>query len=198
MNKAMTTFDIEFRSTQDEEKMTVEGYALKFETPTLLREWSDGSKTFEQIERGALDGTDVSNVVLNKNHDDNLLLARTINKSLELIVDDIGLKIKATLPNTQLGRDVFEEIRTGLLSKMSFRWTGGDRSVDYFDNGDTMVHWKSLGTLYDVSAVAFPAYDDTSIAELRSLRKPTENGKAVKESRNENIRTQILRRLYEV
>lgn len=168
MKKATTTFDFEFRSSPNDDEMIVEGYALKFDKPTLLYDFGD-SKVYEQIERGALKKTDIKDVVLNKNHDDNLLLARTINKSLELIVDDIGLKIRAKLPNTQMGRDVFEEIRSGLLNKMSFRWTGGERSVDHHEDGNRLVRWTMLGKLYDVSAVAFPAYDDTSISEMRKL-----------------------------
>lgn len=157
--------------------MIVEGYALKWDTPTMLYR----GKTWmwiEEIRKGALDESDLSNVVFNKNHDDNLLLARTTNGSLKLIIDDVGLKIIAELVNTAFARDVFEEIKTRLLDKMSFRWRGGDYDeTNGVKDGVDYVHtvWTKLEKLSDVSVVAFPAYDDTSIEAARSRIKPTGN-----------------------
>ncbi len=78
---------VEFRAA--EEDMVIEGYALKFESPATYYGLT------EVISKGALDEADMKDVPLRYNHEEShLILARTRNKSLELIVDEIGLKIR--------------------------------------------------------------------------------------------------------
>ena len=84
----------------DNDKMIIEGYAIVFDEPTDIG-------YVEVIERGALDNCDMRDVCLKYNHEDTwLIMARTRNKSLQLSVDDHGLKIYAELIDTQTNRDV--------------------------------------------------------------------------------------------
>ena len=85
----------EVRALENEEEMIVEGYAVVFESVTDLG-WCK-----EVIDRNAFSNCNMQDCVMKYNHTDNLLiLAKTRNHSLELIVDDHGLKIRAKLIDT--------------------------------------------------------------------------------------------------
>lgn len=155
---------IEVRAVDnDEEKMLVEGYAITFDSPAT-HEY--GSRKFtEIIKRGALDKADMKDVPLRYNHNDNvMIMARTRNKSLQLIKDDKGLKIQAELLDTQSNRDLYKAIQEGLIDKMSFAFTvadGGDTWT--FGDSETYRDVTNIKKLWDVSVVDTPFYDSTSI-----------------------------------
>lgn len=153
---------IELRAA-DDEKMILEGYAVVFETPATHRQ---GKYSFtEVIKRGALDGTDMKDVPLRYNHNDTwAIIARTRNNSLQLTVDDVGLKIRAELIDTQSNRDIYKSIKAGLIDKMSFAFTVAERG-DKWEYGDTDTYREinNIEKLYDVSVVDTPFYDTTSV-----------------------------------
>ncbi len=150
----------EIRATS-EEKMIIEGYAIKFNEETLIGSEDYGFR--EEIAASALTGAKMSDVPLKYNHQDNfLVLARTRNKSLELEIDDVGLKIKAELLDTQSNRDIYLMVRNGLLDKMSFEFTVKSQSWDR--SGEIPKRTvKEIDRLYDVSIVDVPAYEGTSV-----------------------------------
>lgn len=147
----------------DEEKMLVEGYAIIFEQPATHD--YGGRKFTETIKRGALDKTDMKDVPLRYNHNDNvMIMARTRNKSLQLIKDDKGLKIQADLLDTQSNRDLYKAIQEGLIDKMSFAFNvadGGDTWT--FGEEETKREVTDIAKLWDVSVVDTAFYDSTSI-----------------------------------
>lgn len=148
----------EVRALEDvqEEKMIVEGYAIVFDEPTDLG-------YIEVIERGALDNCDMSDVCMKYNHENNtLIMARTRNKSLQLTVDEHGLKVYAELIDTQSNRDLYKSIQAGLLDKMSFAFIVSDANWDTIDGRDVR-RIKGIEKLFDVSVVDVPAYDQTEI-----------------------------------
>ncbi|MDD6127442.1 MAG: HK97 family phage prohead protease [Veillonellaceae bacterium] len=150
--------------------MVVEGYAAVFESPTVLYESEySGYQYLEQITRGAFDGADMSRTVFKYNHGDNaLVLARTSNGSLKLEADEHGLKVTATLAETTAGRDLYTLIRGGYIDKMSFAFTVDATTKAQDDKAKRYLRSiDKIGTVYDVAAVDFPAYDDTEI-EARS------------------------------
>lgn len=105
----------------------------------------------------------MSDVCLKYNHEDDfLIMARTRNKSLQLTVDEHGLKIYAELLDTQSNRDIYKSIRAGLLDKMSFSFIVSDASWDTVDGKDVR-RITGIAKLFDVSVVDFPAYDQTEI-----------------------------------
>lgn len=144
--------------------MIVEGYAFKYDTETVLYEREDGFQYREVIEKGALDGADISDVPFKYNHNDGVfIVARTRNSSLQLIPDDIGLFIRARFIDTQTGRDFFKMIQERLIDKMSFAFTeSNDYSEEYGDNFVTH-HIRKFIRIWDVSGVDIPAYDATEI-----------------------------------
>lgn len=140
-----------------EEKMIVEGYAIVFDEPTDL-----GGYT-EIIERSALNNCDMDDVCMKYNHEDGvLIMARTRNKSLQLTVDEHGLKVYAELIDTSLNRDIYKSIRAGLLDKMSFAFIVSDANWDTINGKDTR-RISGISKLFDVSVVDVPAYDQTEV-----------------------------------
>lgn len=149
----------EVRAIGDEEsdRMIVEGYAIVFDEPSDL-----GGYT-EIIERGALDNCDMTDVCMKYNHEDTvLIMARTRNRSLQLSVDDHGLRVYAELIDTTSNRDIYKSIRSGLLDKMSFAFIVSDANWDTIDGRDTR-RISGIAKLFDVSVVDVPAYDQTEI-----------------------------------
>lgn len=145
----------------DEREMIVEGRAIVYDSPTVLYE-IDGIQYKEVIARGALEGADLRDVPFKYNHSDSVMvMARTRNKTLELIPDDQGLLIRAKLANTTAGRDLYELIRRGDIDKMSFAFTVAEQSYDRDTRIRKIIRIKRL---WDVSAVDTPAYDQTSIS----------------------------------
>lgn len=155
---------IEIRTVDNEEnKMLIEGYAITYDQPATHQY---GSRKFtETIKSGALDNTDMKDVPLRYNHNDNvMIMARTRNKSLKLKKDEIGLKIQAELLDTQSNRDLYKAIQEGLIDKMSFAFTvadGGDTWT--FGQEETKREVTDIAKLWDVSVVDTPFYDSTSI-----------------------------------
>ena len=145
----------------DANEMIVEGRAIVYERSTVLFE-VDGVKYYEVIARGALDGTDLRDVPFKYNHSDNVMvMARTRNKTLELIPDDEGLLVRAKLANTTAGRDLYELIRRGDVDKMSFAFTVEKDEYDRDSRTRRILRFKRI---WDVSAVDAPAYQDTYIS----------------------------------
>lgn len=141
--------------TEENNDMIVEGYAAVFETETDLG-WCK-----EVISRDAFNDCDMNDCVLKYNHNDNcLILARTRNKSLELEVDNKGLKIRATLIDTTQNRDIYKMIKAGLLDKMSFAFSVRKQEWDYENDVRRITE---ISQLFDVSVVDVPAYETTEI-----------------------------------
>ena len=137
----------------------VEGYATTFDTPYVLYE-IDGVQYFEKIARGALDGADVSDVIMQYDHMGKVM-ARLSNGTLSLEADAHGLKICADLSKSAAAKDLYEEIRNGLITKMSWAFTIAEESYDRQTHTRTIEKIKKV---YDVSAVSIPANGDTDIA----------------------------------
>lgn len=157
MEKAMKETRIsELRALQeDNDEMIIEGYAAVFETETDLG-WCK-----EIISRNAFDNCNMNDCVLKYNHNDNcLILARTRNKSLELLVDNHGLKIRAKLIDTTQNKDIYKMIKSELLDKMSFAFSVRKQEWDY-ENDTRRI--TDISQLFDVSVVDIPAYDTTEI-----------------------------------
>jgi len=146
---------------EGENEMIVEGRAVVYESPTVLYE-IDGVQYKEVIARGALEGADLRDVPFKYNHSDSVMvMARTRNRTLELIPDDHGLLIRAKLANTTAGRDLYELIRRGDIDKMSFAFTVAEDSYDRETRTRRILRFQRI---WDVSAVDTPAYQDTHIS----------------------------------
>lgn len=157
--RTMNPLVVQQQAQGDEQTYRAEGYATTFDVPYLLYEF-DGVKYFEQISGNALDGADVSDVVFRFDHEGHVY-ARTKNGTLTLNPDGHGLKINADLSTTEAARQMHEEIRTGLIDKMSWAFTVAEDSYNSETRTRTILKIKKV---YDVSAVTFPADADTDIS----------------------------------
>ncbi len=157
---------IEIREEQDGRKI-VEGYATTFNEEYKL--WGDERyQVLEMVDRNAFDNCDMADVIMQYDHEGRVF-ARTGNGTLKLEADDHGLKITADLGGTELGRQLYEEIKGGYTNKMSFgfRVKTAERTIEEDEvTGNTTVHRKitAIEKLYDVSAVSLPANDATEIS----------------------------------
>lgn len=150
-----------------DDSMTVEGYACTFNQPYLL--WEDGEiRVYEQIDAAAFNECDMADVIMQYNHQGRVF-ARTRNNTLHLTADQRGLKITADLGGTDLGTQVYNEIKGGYTDKMSIgfrveedeRTEARDAAAGIWIITRTI---KKVKKLYDVSAVSMPANDMTSIS----------------------------------
>lgn len=155
--------------------LILEGVAIVFDTPTIINDVG-GSYT-EIIKRGALDHADLSDVHLFYNHDANKVpLART-PKTMELKQSTVGLEFRATLPNTESAREVYEAVKRGDLSGCSFAFTVPEGGDEYDPATNTRTIFK-ISKLYECSVVPFPAYPQTSVEARNAQAASLNNFKA--------------------
>ena len=135
-------------------------YATTFDAPYLLYEFEDGTKIYERIDAHALDGADMSDVIMQYDHEGRVF-ARQSNKTLILQPDYKGLKVAADLGKTDLARGLYQDIEAGMINKMSWAFSVAEESYDRETHTRTILKIKKV---YDVSAVSIPANGDTEIS----------------------------------
>lgn len=152
---------IQIRAAEQNENndLIIEGKAIVFNQKTLLFDDGD-NQYFEMIDSHALDGVDLSNVYLYYNHS-NKAVARTKNKTLELIVKQDGLYFKAKLINTTYGSDLYKMVQSGLVDKCSFAFTIAEQD---FDSSSNTFIVRKIDKLFEISLVDFPAYENTNVS----------------------------------
>lgn len=164
------TMTMSVREAGNDNEMIVEGYATTFNQPYMLYDSRD-FKIVEQIAPTAFDGCDMTDVIMQYNHEGRVF-ARNKNGTMTLSVDAIGLKVTANLGGTEIGRQLYGEIKGKYTDKMSFGFVVAEdqRSVmvDHENNVETVTRTiTKIKKLYDVSAVSIPANDMTSISARR-------------------------------
>ena len=205
-NREYRNLTVEARAIEDqgEEKRIVTGYASTFDEPYVLYD-GDGWKYLEVVDRGAFDETDMSDVIMQYDHRGRVF-ARTRNNTLTVTPDDKGLFIEADLGGTEIGRELYEEIRGGYTDRMSFGFTVNGEFEEYEKTEEGVAlytrHITSVEKLYDVSAVSLPANDGTSIeadATTRSIGNLTDGViERIQAERLEEQRIELERRRAEV
>lgn len=164
-NLEIRSFNIELRD--EPESRHIEGYGSVFNERSL-----DLGGFVEMIAPGAFDGViDRSDVKCYLDHNpEKGILARSRNGkgSLSLVVDEKGLRYEFDAPHTNLGDEVVEGLKRGDYSQSSFAFTVDDEIWTKEEDGTYLRTITKIGGLYDVSIVANPAYEGTSVA-LRSL-----------------------------
>lgn len=141
----------------------VEGYAARYEPYVLYYDFDPETgeevPIYERFEPGCFDTADMSDVIFQYDHAGKVL-ARTGNGSLIVSADETGLFFAADLGRTEAARSLYDEVKAGMVTKMSWRFRCGDY---HFDRGtNTIVHTR-IAKVYDVAAVSIPANDNTEI-----------------------------------
>ena len=167
--------DREYRSLvlAPKDDYVVEGDFSTYDEPYLLGSYDEPGyrvEVWEQVKRGAFDDTDMTDVIMQYDHRGRVF-ARKSNETLEIELDDTP-HMRAMLGGTEIGRQLYEEIKGRYTTKMSFGFTVSSDEITQTEENreDGTVLIKSLRTitgikkLYDVSAVSLPANDQTSIS----------------------------------
>lgn len=161
-NMILRALDPEIEETEEKR---VEGYASTFNEPYVLYE-DDWIVYREQVAPDAFDNADMSDVIMQYDHAGRVF-ARISNGTLSVDPDEKGLLVNADLGGTELGRQLYDEIRGGYTDKMSFGFTVATdeelRSDREDGRRDILRTITGIAKLYDVSAVSIPANDGTSI-----------------------------------
>lgn len=179
--------DIEIRSNielraLEGEKSTIHGY-IPYNSN------SEGLPWVERLARGCFTKTlqESRDILALYDHATGNLLARTSNGSLRFNDTDAGLEFEIDLPETQLGKDSYEMVRSGLIGGCSFGFTAVQDEWTYENNQETRVILEAR--LYEVSLVAQPAYPQTNVA-ARSLSSMFE-GKELTEDEQKSVQAEI-------
>ena len=155
---------------QGEERKIVSGYASVFNTPYTLFE-DDELVIQEQVSDKAFENADLTDVIFQYNHEGRVF-ARVSNGTLTVAPDDKGLSIEADLGGTDIGNQLYQEIKGGYTTKMSYGYTvdGAEWTESRLDDGRILElrTVTSVSKVYDVSAVSIPANNATSIS-VRNL-----------------------------
>jgi len=150
--------DMQFRAAE-EENYIVEGYATTYDDPYVLYEF-EGQQYRERIDRDALLEADMRDVIFLYNHE-GMVFARQSNGTLQLSSNDKGLYVRADLSSTEDSRRMYESIKAGLVTQMSWAFTVAEE--DYDEKKKTR-NIRKVKKVYDVSAVAIPANPNTDIS----------------------------------
>ena len=161
---------IEVRESEGDE-MTLEGYAAVYNSETDLGHFR------EVIKPGAFDDVLDNDVRALINHDPNLILGRTTNGTLELSVDERGLKYRVKLGDQQYAKDFYESVKRGDISQSSFAFTIDKQS---WNEERTVRSVDKVRQLLDVSPVTYPAYAAATV-QARDQQPEIEDTNAVAE-----------------
>ena len=189
MNKETRAFNFEVRAEQNEQHGTfITG------TPIVFNQATDLGWFEEKIARGALDGTDLKDVRFLVGHNTSMIpLARSRNNNenstMQMTVDADGMNIRVDLDteNNAEARALYSAVKRGDISGMSFMFivdkdSWADAESDYPKR--TVEH---ISRVLEVSAVAFPAYPQTSI-QIASEGDGLESAKASLESERTRLK----------
>lgn len=190
-----------FDTTQNEQddKLVLRGVPIVFNRPTVLWE-CDGIEYKEVIAPGALEGCDLSDFILNRNHgmNDGTVYARTRNGSLRYQITPTDVSIEADLDaEDERHRNLHRDVVKKRVDKMSFSFSIRECSYDRETHTRTILKIKKL---YDVSAVDFPAYNDTSLTTARDFfsAEHAKEFKALEQSSLRRRRLALALKTYEI
>ena len=179
-NKEIRAFNFEVRANNNEDHGNfIEGRAIVYDAPTDMGWYT------EIIDSGALTDTDLKDVRFLINHNTDMIpLARSRNNNenstMQMsVVDGEGMDIRADLDteNNADAKSLYSATERGDIDGMSFMFTVDGDTWEGIDTEHPTRHIRSIGKVFEVSAVTFPAYEQTSL-EARGLTDALENARA--------------------
>ena len=212
MNKEVRSLEFEIRA---EETGSEERAGRITGTPIVFNQVTDLGWIRETIDPGALDNTDLKDVRFLVGHDTSgIPLARSRNNNnnstMQLTKDAEGLGMRADMDieNNNTARALYSAAGRGDISGMSFMFRVDKDSWDDLDTDKPLRHIRHISRIYEVSAVAFPAYEgtdleaadesgrlDSLVASLESARERLKEERAkAQEAERREAALQILRR----
>lgn len=188
LKKEIRAFNFEVRAEENEEH----GHFLSGR-PIVFNQRTDIGWYDEIIDSGALDTTDLKDVRFLVNHNTDMIpLARsrnnTQNSTMQMSVDEYGMTIRVDLDteNNADAKSLYSAVSRGDVSGMSFMFTVDKDSWDEIDTDHPTRHIRSIRSVFEVSAVTFPAYSQTSI-QARGLSDALDSARESLESERVRI-----------
>lgn len=176
-------YEFEIRAEENEQGDIITGRPIVYNSRTDLGWWD------EVIEQGALDGADLTDVRFLVNHNTKMIpLARSRrnngNSTMQLTPDVEGLDMSANIDveNNSTAKKLKSAITRGDITGMSFMFSIDDEEWEELDSDHPTRRIKKIGSVVEVSAVTWPAYDATSInardkEALENARQALENAR---------------------
>ena len=196
MTREIRAFQFEMRAERDEKHGDhITGVPIVYEAKTDIAGWYE-----EKIAAGALDGADLRDVRFLVNHNASMIpLARSRNNNenstMQMSVEEDGLHIRVDLDTegNAEARSLYSAIRRGDISGMSFAFRVDSDSWEDLDTDYPKRTITGIGKVFEVSAVTWPAYDQTSL-EARSNANALDSAASVLESARAEKRAAAERR----
>lgn len=160
-------YSFEIRANEDKENKnyTLTGRPIVYNSKTDLGYFD------EVIESGALDKADLKDVRFLVNHDTSKIpLARATeknkNSTMIFVVDKngMGIIVELDVENNSEARALYSAVQRGDITGMSFMFTIDDEEWENLESEHPTRHIKSIGQVFEVSAVTFPAYEASEIS----------------------------------
>lgn len=179
------SYNFEIRAENDERGNIITGQPIVYNSRTNLGLFD------EIIDTGALDGADLRDVRFLVNHDmSKIPLARSRrnngNSTMQLNADNtgMGIYVKLDTENNAEARALYSAVQRGDISGMSFMFSIDGESWEDLESEHPTRHITKIGTVVEVSAVTFPAYDSTTI-NARDSKALDSARAALEKARNE-------------
>lgn len=158
-------YSFEVRAEENEHGSIITGRPIVYNSRTDLGYFD------EVIESGALDSADLTDVRFLVNHDTSKIpLARSrrnnANSTMKFSVDLMGLNldwVKLDTENNSEARALHSAVQRGDITGMSFMFSVDDEEWTELESEHPTRHIKKIGSVVEVSAVTFPAYESTEI-----------------------------------
>lgn len=164
MTLTRSSYQFEVRATSDDNGTYITGRPIVYNSRTNIGPFD------EIIERGALDKANLKDVRFLVNHDTSKIpLARSRNNNknstMQLSVDNDGMAIRVNLDieNNAEAKSLYSAVKRGDISGMSFMFGIDDEEWENLESEHPTRHIRAISTVVEVSAVTFPAYEDTEI-----------------------------------
>lgn len=192
-DKEIRSYTFNIRAFENEQYgHYIEGLAVVYELPADLGDFT------EIIRQGALNGTDLKDVKFLVNHDTNMIpLARSRNNNqnstMQLSINPEGLKIRVNLDieNNAQAAALYSAVQRGDIDQMSFMFIITDEEWQDLDTDHPTRVILSIGKVFEVSAVTFPAYEQTTLS-ARNQNSVLESARKSLESERKQRRNALL------
>lgn len=193
------SYSFEIRAEETENGRTITGRPIVYNSRTDLG-WFD-----EVIDSGALDKADLTDVRFLVNHDTRKIpLARsrrnTPNSTMQLMPDSMGMAIRVNLDteNNAEARSLYSAVERGDITGMSFMFSIDGEEWENLESDHPTRRIKSIGTVVEVSAVTFPAYEATEISArskeaLDNARLAVETARSAQNNKSLESDLEVLR-----
>lgn len=182
-------YNFEVRAEETEQGSIITGRPIVYNSRTDLGYFD------EVIELGALDGADLTDVRFLVNHDTSKIpLARSRrnngNSTMQLSIDEFGMSIRVVLDteNNAEARSLYSAVQRGDITGMSFMFSIEDEEWEELESEHPTRHIRKIGSVVEVSAVTFPAYESTEI-NARSKEALDNARSALESARRQEVRS---------